>query len=286
MEKGHCLELAEGCGWNIVPSEEAVSWVRQFAGIMQLDERLDERYPNLFIARKHDPNCSSATRVRSSRHVRFHLHDTGRDITCDIGEFEDQEKEFLKMWEILLPIYGDVKQSGGMPIHSALVHKNGKGVLLAATGGTGKSTCCRRIPAPWRALCDDESLVRRDAQNGYVVHPFPTWSEYIWKRSSPVWNVREAVPLVGIFFLQQSEKDEAIPIGHGEAALMIYALAGQTCWCCRVIQEQEENRASNVKSLDSAAELVRAVPSFKLKLSLGGCFWEEIEKVLKLTSEA
>lgn len=285
MERGYCLELADGYGWNIVPSEETVSWAGQFARMMQLKECLDERYPKLFIARKYDLKSSNASIVRRSRFVLFHLHDRGRDITCNIGELEDHQKEFMKMWEILLPVYEDVNQKCGMVVHSALVEKNGKGVLLAAKGGVGKSTCSKRIPPPWRALCDDESLIRRDPKKGYMVHPFPTWSEYIRKRSSPVWNVREAVPLSGIFFLQQAEKDEAVPIGQGEAALKMCELTSQICRGYRILQEQEEKRTGNIKMLDNAAEIVRTVPSYKLKVSLDGYFWEEIEKALALTGE-
>jgi len=97
----------------------------------------------------------------------------------------------------------------------------GHGFLLAGQGGTGKSTCCRRLPNNWKPLCDDESLIVLDKSKVYHVHPFPTWSDYIQKRAKNIWDVQGSVPLSAIFFLEQSEKDEVIPLSKEQSAILM-----------------------------------------------------------------
>jgi SynChlorMet cassette protein ScmC len=281
MIENYCLELTGSRGWNIVATKGSALWVDKFARILHLRECRPERYPKLIIKRKHESQSSCGEIVRESRYVKFfYKRDGCPDIICLIGDEEDHVKEFYKMWDLLLPVYERVKQEGGMPFHAALLEKGGKGVLLSAEGGTGKSTCVRRVPSTWRTLSDDECLIVRDGQNGYMVHPLPTWSDYLLERSSRVWDVRQAVSLSGIFFLKQAETDEAILLGKGEASMRAYDSGRQVCQYGRIMKEKEEERAGNIRMLDNAARLVQTVPSYVLNFSLTGSFWEEIEKVL------
>ena len=41
---------------------------------------------------------------------------------------------------------------GGLPFHAALLEYEGQGIILAAPGSTGKSTCSRRVPPPLAGL--------------------------------------------------------------------------------------------------------------------------------------
>ena len=62
---------------------------------------------------------------------------------------------------------------GGLPFHATLLEYQGQGIILAAPGGTGKSTCSRRVPPPWRACCDDEVLVVEGPGRPLPGTPFP-----------------------------------------------------------------------------------------------------------------
>jgi SynChlorMet cassette protein ScmC len=181
----------------------------------------------------------------------------------------------------LYPIYQQVQDSGGLPLHAGLVEHNGKGVLLAGPKNAGKSTCCRRLPKPWYPLCDEETLIVKVNQERYLAHPFPTWSEYLAKRSEQTWNVHSHVPISSIFFLEQAGFDEAIPLGQGEASVFINQLATQVC--CRYWNNlgHEDLRTRKTKLFENVTELAEAVPAFRLRVSLKGRFWEEMEKVLQ-----
>ena len=104
-------------------------------------------------------------------------------------------------------------------MHGALAEENGIGVILAAPGGTGKTTASDRLPAPWRSLCDDTTLVVRDSQGKYWGHPWPTWSRFLEGGPGGTWEVQEAVPLRGVFFLSQAPEDLTEPLGPGHAGL-------------------------------------------------------------------
>jgi SynChlorMet cassette protein ScmC len=181
----------------------------------------------------------------------------------------------------LYPIYQQVQDSGGLPLHAGLVEHNGKGVLLAGPKNAGKSTCCGRLPKPWYPLCDEETLIVKVNQERYLAHPFPTWSEYLAKRSEQTWNVHSHVPISSIFFLEQAGFDEAIPLGQGEASVFINQLATQVC--CRYWNNlgHEDLRTRKTKLFENVTELAEAVPAFRLRVSLKGRFWEEMEKVLQ-----
>ena len=140
------------------------------------------------------------------------------DVICKIGDEDGFEMDIIRMCQSLHPIYQGVQASGGLPFHAGLVEWNSHGVLLAAPGNTEKSTCCSRLPHPWHALCDDEALIVHDEhKKRYLAHPFPTWSDYIFQRSERTWDVQRHVPLSAIFFLEQSETDEVVRIGEGQA---------------------------------------------------------------------
>jgi SynChlorMet cassette protein ScmC len=84
---------------------------------------------------------------------------------------------------ILDPIFMQVIDTGALPLHAGLVEREGRGALLAGPSGIGKSTCCAKIPAPWNAHSDDETIVLRDSIGRFVAHPFPTWSDNFHNRA-------------------------------------------------------------------------------------------------------
>lgn len=295
---GYLLRLADGQGWEIIAGNGAEPWVGKLASIMQLAYCEPDGYPKLVFMRKslerdwwRDPVSRLAPAVAKNlpekgwvAHdlISLHLwaHDEVPDVLCEMGDEEDHDLDIVRMWLSLAPVYDRTLELGGLPLHAALVEGKGMGVLLAAPGGTGKSTCCRRIPLPWKALCDDLSLMVQDEDEHYRVHPFPTWSNYLWKYSKGTWDVQQHLPLSAMFFLEQWEHDEVEELGQGQASVLITESAQQVCQTAwRNLIPAEERRLKE-KLFENACRLARTIPTFKLRVSLKGRFWEEMEKVL------
>jgi len=212
--------------------------------------------------------------------LRFWFPEGQDDVFCEIKDNGDHALECINMWLACLPLYQRSVERGGVPFHGALIEWAGQGVLLAAPGDTGKSTCCRRLPRHWTAWGDDESLVVLDPQGTYRAHPFPTWSEYLEQRSEKTWPVQDSVPLAGIFFLEQAPTDEAIPVGQGQAAFLMSDSAAQVGRKFWAKLDQEFETRFRRALFDNASRLARRVPAFRLRCSREGKFWEEIERVL------
>lgn len=119
-----------------------------------------------------------------------------------------------------------------------------------------------------------------DPEKGYRAHPFPTWSEYLWKSSDKSWDVQYSVPVCAIFFLQQAESDEVIPLGDGIAAVSINQSATQVSRKFWRRLDDDTKRPLATLQFQNAFGIAKTIPSFTLRQSLHGRFWEEIEKTL------
>lgn len=297
-ENRYRLRLADGQGWHLVATPETRKWVKKLAMIMELETCGTEEYPKLIFTRREpdkndfrklicklDPKIQrdlprDGWKAHGQKWLRFWSHSDFPDIICEIGHEEDRIMGFLIMWFSLFPIYQQAQQRGGMSLHAALVERDELGVLLVAPGEVGKSTCCRRIPHPWRSLCDDETIVVRDNQNGYLAHPLPTWSDYMWQGSERTWNVQRYLSLAAIFFLQQAETDEVISIGQGQAALLINRSESCAVLRNRAVLDREDEMTSRMRSFSNACEIAQTIPGYILRVSRSGQFWEEMGKVL------
>ena len=297
-KNGYCMRLGNGQGWHIIATEGRWSWIKKLASIMELKQCEPNGYPKLIFTRKEkakegiekpigylDPRIEwdlnkGGWKPRDFSAIRIWYHQDEQDVFCEIGTEGGHELDIIRKWLARYPIFERAQYSGGLTFHAALVKRKGIGILLAGSGNTGKSTCCQRLTGPWQALCDDEALVVRDDLNRYLVHPFPTWSDHLWRRSEKTWNVEGYVPLAAIFFLQQGKTDEVVPVRQGEAAVSIYQSAMQVYHLNWRKLDREELRVFRRKLFDNACELARVIPAFKLRVSLKGRFWEEMEKVL------
>ena len=298
-EKGYFIQLANGQGWHIIATEGVRSWVNKLASIMELSTWELNRYPMLIFIRS-DANRAlklgkiggvyqnfndlpnEGWKVYDVGMFNFWFHSDLPHVICEHNyKYENNHKvNFLKMWFALYPINHGVQEKGGLSFHAGLVEWNGRGVLLVGPGKIGKSTCCRRIPYPWQALCDDETLIVRDDKKRYLAHPFPTWSDYLFQRSERTWNVQRSLPLSGIFFLEQAETDKVIPIMQGHAAILINQSVSQMYSYSWKRLDREEERMCKKKFFHNACELAKTIPAFILRVSLTGQFWVEMEKVL------
>ena len=164
--------------------------------------------------------------------------------------------------------------------HAALASLDGQGVLLAAPGGTGKTTASSRLPARWRSWSDDTCYLADDPRGGWCVHPWPTWSRLLTGPDIGSWPVSERVPLRAVCFLEQAPADSITPVGRGEAAVRLYAAADQARSLALRQTSPEAAQARRARWFAGAAALSAAVPSFVLRLTLDGQFWELIEAAL------
>jgi len=295
----YSIKLADGQKWQLVAFDGIKEWVEKFASIMELESCISDEYHKMIFAR--GESCEegyrdqlrelgsdikkglplSGWKSHSLGALKVWRHQDIPDVICEIGFEQSHQLDIVRMLLSVAPIYEHAQNSGGLPLHAALVEREGIGILLAGRGGTGKTTCCHRIPPPWRALCDDETLIVCTDKKQYFVHPFPTWGNYFREGSVRTWNVREHFPLSAIFFLEQANIDEAIPIRQGRAAAFINQAATHVCRRGWVNLNQEKRRVLRKKLFENACDLAKTVPVYKLRVNLKGRFWERIEDVLK-----
>jgi len=296
--KGYSLYLSDGNNWWITSDENNLQILEKFADIMQLRESQSNGLPKFifFSTKKDDKKVKSDILHTESNFSDFengwesfnmifsriwHRSDDP-DTVCEVRDNLQDTHEYLVMWDSVKAIFMRSFQMKGFPFHAGLVEYKEQGIILSADAGIGKSTCCRRLPKHWKPLCDDESLAVLDKNRGYVVHPFPTWSEYLTEQAENKWDVQYSVPLSAIFFLEKSEKDEATPISVRQASIFITNSTVHVLnkLCLSMIYDERLKFIRDI--FNSAYELATVVPVFRLRVSLNGRFWEEIEKVLDL----
>lgn len=257
------LTLADGVSWELaVADPELRPWLDQFARILRLSA-FDSPTGRRLVVRKAEKLAWTTSHG---------------DMVCEFPGARLREPEFgvLMMQECLGRITDETVLSGALPFHAALLERHDCGILIAAAGGTGKSTCARRAPAPWRAWSDDAALVVR----GNQAHPFPTWMDHIWRGQNTTWPVQDHVALSAIFFLEQSSRDAATPLGQGEAVVRILQSARQSLGYFWDRMPAEQKRRLHMASLQNATTMSKTLPSFRLQATLHGRFWEHIEHAL------
>ena len=212
--------------------------------------------------------------------LRFWHHRKVSDIICEIGNEANHELDIIRMWTSLYSIYLQLKDTGGLPLHGALVERDGRGVLLAGPGGSGKYTMCCRLPHPWSILSDDQALVVFDDRRGYLAHPIPTWSSYLAKRGLLTCNVKHYVSLAAIFFVEKARSDQLIAMGQGHAAVFINHSSTDVCRPIWTMAGVQEKVALKKRIFHNSCELAKTIPAHILRTSLEGRFWEGIERVI------
>jgi SynChlorMet cassette protein ScmC len=255
--------------------------VKKLAAILQLKEGESEDGHLMFFSEKlPEPRFLAGWTKFKHSIFQVYLHPGLHHVIWEYDLSYLRSAPYVLMWDAMRFIQWECMHLGGLPFHAALLEYRGQGVILAAQGETGKSTCSRRVPPPWRARCDDEVLVVLSPEGRYLAHPFPTWTDYILERAENTWKVEEAIPLAGIFFLEQSPEDECLPLRGAESAVAAMSSAGQNM--NRFLRFFDDREARKIKKmiLDNACEIVKHIPAFSLRVSLTGCFWEKIEAAL------
>ena len=259
------------------------------------------------ITFKHQPD--SVNYYNLTRHHFELIRDQNIEIHYNFMiEDPDDYACMLMMFANLLGTVAMV--SGGGLIHAALGELNGNGFLMAAPGGTGKSTASGRLPAPFISHCDDTTLVLKDKEGNFWAHPYPTWSRFYWGGEGGSWKFDDAVRLRSIFYLSQSETDYISSLTPGEKVSCCVAAFEQAS---RMLARNEVNK-DKINSKGSGGErpirklpdwfaigndpdqkasrdirmhwfenaliMSKQLPGNKLNLSLIGNFYDLIEKCL------
>jgi SynChlorMet cassette protein ScmC len=234
------------------------------------------------------------------------------EITFNFTNMDDPDDYpcMLMMFSMLLGTIA--QQSGGGLIHAALGELNGKGFLLAAPGGTGKTTASSRLQNPFISHCDDTTLLVRDENGKLWAHPFPTWSRFYWGGEGGTWNFEHVLPVSTIFYLQQSETDFVSSLNTAEKVSCCVAAFEQAS---RMLARNDisKNKINNAKGtgsailkrhpkdwfaiskdpeeaagrairnqwFENASVVSKHISAEKLNLSLTGNFWKIIETVIK-----
>jgi SynChlorMet cassette protein ScmC len=288
--KGYSLSLSDGNNWWITSDEYNTNLLDELAVIMQLSESQPNGLPKLVFSRMNEKNdvvysetYSSDAENKYLDYIFVHtLHSNNVDVICEVKDNLNSIEKYYAMWNSITNIFMQSIKMGGLPFHTGLAEYKGHAVLFAAKGGTGKSTCCNRLPDYWKRLCDDKALVVLDKSRGYVAHPFPTWSDYMDNRAENTWDVQYSVPVSAIFFLEQSKSDEVIPLSKEQSSILITDAAFQALENIHRYMANEKVIMIKRDVFNNAFEMAKVIPAFRLRLSLNGRFWEEIEKVISL----
>jgi SynChlorMet cassette protein ScmC len=291
------IRLANGDVWCLTSAEETASWTATLAALLGIDkrnegsvdsaniiiqtihkragpERSDGFYPITTFSEVEGWHVHDFGQVRTKRHT--HAPCAAAEVfLSDAGSSENNKRAFS-----LFPFYEHVSNAGGFPLHTALLEWQGKSCLLAGRSGTGKSTSCRRLPATWRALCDDEVLIIPGPGNRYYGHPLPTWSRVITGTERPLSSVNESRRIDMLFLLEQHGEDEISSVGSGEALFFVLNLAMDK-WRRFTKPGSEDRRTSSHLIFRNVTEFLRRVPVRRLRASLDGQFWMHMEQALR-----
>ena len=296
-EKGYYMRLANWQEWDIAATREAKPLMEQLVSIMELKPCMNNGAPKLLFTNhgttrngcidfsstnghnRNEEHHKNGWSMHRTRDFQIWSHCNAPDVVCELVE-KNLVHDTYVLPHSITPVYRRAQESGGLTFHAALVEWKGKGILLAGSGGQGKSTNCRRLPPPWHVLCDDETLIVRDARKRYVVHPFPTWSRIILENSDEKWDVQRYIPLSAIFFLDKAETDKITRLGRGQTAVYCTESAKQTWTTFERVMDCNELKEIKRKLFDNACELAELIPGFALQVSLEGQFWLKIEELL------
>jgi SynChlorMet cassette protein ScmC len=206
-----------------------------------------------------------------------HDSDTVETIAFD-WECNDRSGAPLQLVRLSVALVRRAEQDGALLLHAGLVADESGGVLLAGPSGSGKSTTTGRISSPWRALSDDLSLVVADRSGKYWAHPWPTWSTLDSEGEGGAWEVSQAVPLRGIFFLRKGQRDHVTPVSGGESVCALVANVRDASMMRLLHLSPAEVREANIQRFENVCRLAEAVPVHYLLHSMFGTFWKEIER--------
>ena len=275
------LLLTDGSCWGIAAGDaEAAAIVSQLGKAMQLRPVADAIGPS-----RQGDLCRFLVRVDAHTSVADCYvplaAKKGGVVLCVLSPSDHWGGPYVNLVRLSLVFAREAQARGGVLLHGALAELDGRGVILVAPGGTGKTTASNRLPSPWRSLCDDTTLVVRDAHGDYCAHPWPTWSRFLAGGPGGSWDVQRSVPVKGIFVLAQAVADRVERVGAGQAVSLLGEFVEQASWFMAPGLSKGELNALHLERFNNLCVLARTVPAHVLHISLNGAFWEKIEQALE-----
>jgi SynChlorMet cassette protein ScmC len=230
--------------------------------------------------------CSSDTTVKPKRVLSENSHwkaiegKNDNEIICLIKKRANDFEFYTKLSSISVLLGFLSLNYESMVLHCALAHKDGEGVILVGRSGAGKTTASNLLPKPWKSLCDDVTWIVRDAQGKFWAHPLPTSSRFHGEGPGGSWDVAQAVPLKGIFFLNQNRTDSIQLIDTADTIRLLMSSSIYVLSSLFSSMNPEEKRALHCRVFEYIYSLSNEVPACILNFSLAGEFWTKMERFL------
>jgi SynChlorMet cassette protein ScmC len=277
------LDLPEPFCWQIKAVGKCTELLDGLRDIMQLPEKAEGAAQLTVMPRTNYDSTSeseySGWQIFYSRKAVRLLHNESLSkwlLVLPENILADQKSRIVLMWLMMRPFYLHCLANGGLPVHASSADLNGRGIIVAAAGDTGKTTTVRRLPEPWQELADDTALILPE-EEGFYLHPLPTWSEFIYGRDKEaIWDLKKRTKLSGIFFLEQSQDDKTECLSAPITMMSLYKSS------IEAIGELEQDISNAIRTdiFETVANITAKVPAFTLQATLTGKVWESIENAL------
>ncbi len=290
--KNYTLTLSDGTTWGFTTASGNLrNWLESFANILKMRvsdsgaEECDYKIRFAEFAPSDIPSpCDTAGNgdwkfwLKNAGSSRLWRNSSGAEILMELNsEFVDHKDiKFINMTNCFTPFYHHYGMNGGSPVHAAFAGLNGNGFLIAAEGDTGKTTSLMRLPDYYEKLADDTALVVKNG-NDYLVHPMPTWSDHLTRGINSSFDTHRSLPLKAVFFLEQADNDEVIPLRPGNAVSRLFESFKQSWNPYWKRMDEDMSKQCKIQVFENALEIVKSVPCYRLKATLTGNFWKEIE---------
>lgn len=214
-------------------------------------------------------------RLQDNLFNRYLTHEISKDIVISLKPDED----YMGLRYLMFPIWYEVIEEGGLPLHSALIERSGKGILFLAPNSGGKSTISRL--SPWSVRSDDLNIVLP----GYLAYPLPTWSYFLHKKNQSdrrVWETPKSSTLSAIFFLEKSQENQIEKLPFFDAVSVILESVKELCFHDFKYMDLREKRKLYTNILDNSISLVKQLPFHLLRFNKenGEKIWKKIEEVI------
>lgn len=273
------VDIADDFAWRLIPEDESSSRLAKIlAGSMGIWRNDTQR--NDFVNHRKKKRSLCLRSESPDRLWRCLPGEKSGVISCPIGRFHDADSLLFQLTRVSQLLALPFEKQGGLLIHGALAALAGQGVILAGHSGSGKTTVSNRLPAPWRSLCDDVTLIERKRDGEYWAHPWPTWSRIARRDRSGAADVCKAVRLHAVFVLNKGNPDNVTPIVYHDAIPQLLEFNREASAVLTMGMEPHAQRPLRIHRFGNICMLARQIPVFALQHSLEGRFWKNIEKIL------
>jgi hypothetical protein len=230
-----------------------------------------ERFRQVWGVAVQDPRCYAAYGILSQSLIL--LDRPGRRAWVFIPSARLRSYSLLYLTQTSVKmVYALLLESfKGILVHASGVALNGKAYLFAGASGVGKTWVVQRLADRAVVLADDAVAVRWD---GEVFRAFATpWNLDFPRRSDRRKVARQGVPLAGICFLEQSDRDVALSLPVEVAGPRLLAQV------IPLLRWFDAAQAQHL--LDLGVLLCQQATCCNLALTRQGDIWQLIQKVDK-----